>query len=722
MPVMHSWALLIGAVAIGLPILVHWLTRPRPRRLALSTVRFVREAVHQRRAIHRLCDYLILALRAGAVALLAYAFSRPLIGGGALTTSAQASDVGRVVVLDVSHSMRAVVEGVRTFERARSIAGEHLTGRAGLRANLVLAGAQPRDVLEGLSSNFAYLQAELARVQPTSQRCDANQALLAAAELLAKAPADADHRRELIVITDLQAVNWRDADYTVLPTNTTIQLETVAPQGKPANLAITRVATRGRVEQGAPAAVEVRVSNHSPTTRDVTVDLELGDFVQRLEGVCPAGEAIVLTADVRISESGYKQGQARLVGSADAIAADNHRVFVVHARPRARYGLITRECSDVQASASYFIERALAPQAGRDAPSLVGDAPPAVMRIDPAQLNREMLAPADLLVIVRPGRLDDPAVQQLVATMRQGRPVLYAACETTDAAILQAIITAAGDDLRVPAEFVPGAVERQRTGLRLGAYGPDVSPFAVLGANAAALMEPLRFARALDSRDLDVGLKDDVLARYDDGVVMLLRTFGDAGALAVLNADVAESNIVGSAAFVPLVAELVAALLEGRGTVEDVDCGEPMTAILPPESGPVDALAVRTVNLVAVEGQAGEPRLEEPQLEELQLGELRGEPGGNVWRWERAGPPGVYEVVRRDDPVMAVATGIPAAECDLEPLDRDEVTAATVNGPAVHVRDALSHVERRDVMWTWVAVACVVLMLVEIAALRAFRT
>ena len=50
----HLWPLYAAAGAVAIPVIVHWLTRPRPRRFPLSTLRFVREAVQQRKARHRL--------------------------------------------------------------------------------------------------------------------------------------------------------------------------------------------------------------------------------------------------------------------------------------------------------------------------------------------------------------------------------------------------------------------------------------------------------------------------------------------------------------------------------------------------------------------------------------------------------------------------------------------------------------------------------------------
>src|SRR2546421_299466 len=104
MTFLHPWAIALGAAGVALPLVVHWLTRPQPVRLPLSTVRFVHEAVQQRRAWHRLRDTVILALRALAVLLLAWAVARPL-AGGPLVSPGGAGDAARVVLLDVSQSM-----------------------------------------------------------------------------------------------------------------------------------------------------------------------------------------------------------------------------------------------------------------------------------------------------------------------------------------------------------------------------------------------------------------------------------------------------------------------------------------------------------------------------------------------------------------------------------------------------------------------------------------
>src|SRR5262249_26466167 len=136
MTFLHSWAIALGLGAAALPVIIHWLTRPRPVRLYLSTIRFVREAVQQRRARNRLRAVITLRLRTAAVLLLAWAVARPLFSRQPLVGAEQSGEAARVVILDVSQSMAAGAHGIQVFERARPVAGKHLTDQVGLYANL----------------------------------------------------------------------------------------------------------------------------------------------------------------------------------------------------------------------------------------------------------------------------------------------------------------------------------------------------------------------------------------------------------------------------------------------------------------------------------------------------------------------------------------------------------------------------------------------------------
>ncbi len=701
--VFHPWALVLGASALILPVVVHWLTRPRPRRLALSTLRFVREVVQQRRAAHRLRDWLILTLRVLAVAMLAGMFARPYFAQRRIYGTDSPGEVARVIIVDASHSMSAVARGVEVFERARSLAGAQLVDQAGLRADVILAGAQAQRVFEGLSANLAGLRLDLSQARPRPERCDTARALRAAADILGKAPADKQHRREVMVFTDLQRTNWQAADYSVLPADASIEIQCVAPGEAMANLAVVRAGANGRAEPGRPTKIEVEVANDSRTPREVTVDLTTGASVQKLNALCPAGGSVVLRATCIVSQAGWTRGEARLVGVEDAIAADNVRCFAIETRPRASYGLLSREApsreTGGQRSSSYYLEAALSPQ--RSGENVAGAQ---VVRMVPP-LSRETLSGIDLVVLSRPGRLDDEVLRRLVAAMQRGKPLVYVACEATDAANLKRMAQFAGADLRLPVDFVPPSVRTSRQSRSLAQYRVDLPPFSVFGSSAAAALDPLRFAQALDTPALAGGLRDDVLARYDDNTAAVVWTTCGAGALVVLNVDLAASNLPQSPAFVPLVGEVVDHLLSGRDVPRALPCGEPVVIELPAELGAAANLRLRST------------REDSPDT-----GELLEEPTGVVWRWPAAGPPGVYEVIREGKAVMAVATGVPAEECDLRPLEEGELREQAVGGRIIHDRAWTARDQQRDVLWTWFGVACVVCMLVELMLLRAFKT
>ena len=185
MSFLHPWAIIAGIFAAGLPVLVHWLTRPRPVHMPLSTIRFVREVVHQRRARHRLRDLIVLILRTAAILLIALAIARPQWNANPFATGDDGGDAVRVVVLDASQSMAVTDGSIQLIERARTAAAEDIRYRPGLRVNLIVAAATPRAVFEQPSTNFEGLRDGLRQATVLPQRLDVRRALEAAAQMLA---------------------------------------------------------------------------------------------------------------------------------------------------------------------------------------------------------------------------------------------------------------------------------------------------------------------------------------------------------------------------------------------------------------------------------------------------------------------------------------------------------------------------------------------------------
>ncbi|HEY8746432.1 MAG TPA: BatA and WFA domain-containing protein [Tepidisphaeraceae bacterium] len=700
MTLVHPWALIAG-IAVIAPPLIHWLTRPRPVRIPLSTIRFVREAVKQRRARYRLRDYLVLALRVLAVIALVAAFTRPLFGPRPLVVEEASGNTDRIVLVDQSLGMAATSHSVRTFDRARAIAAKYLTFSEDSRANLILAGAKARAASERLTGNFESLRDELAAAHPLPQRLDVAAAINRCAEVFATgAPS---RRRELVIISNFQRSNWAAVDFSPLPKDTKIQIESVAPSPAPANLGILKLAAQSRAESGRETRLDVEIGNYSETSRDVNVELRLGNVTSSLHGTCGAGTSTTLSGALVPKDTGWQAGEARLVGVEDALEADNVRSFALEVRPRPVYAMITREPARPQPTSTHFLQIALAPVGLK--PNDGGSAEQeGVKRIQADDLDRDVLAGADLILVDHPGKISQQAAGLLAALARRGRPILYMASEPIDATNLRLLAQAAGSDLKMPVEFVPPPANAPRRDLFLTEYRRNESPFATFGEMLPAALAPLRFGGGLSSRNLSQGLADDVLASYSDRSACLVVSSIGAGSLAVLNADLNQSNLVGSPAFVPLLTELVDRLLGRRGNSVALS-GEPFAAYLPPEAGAAAGLTI-----------AGSSPSEQSN------GQIIDDANSAVWQWSAAGPPGVYQVKREAKTVFAVATAAPGQVSDLTSLDMEVLKGRLAGERSLAVQAGTEAAQSHDDTWAWILVACAMLLLSEVIVLGWLRT
>jgi hypothetical protein len=697
---LHPWALAFAA-AVGIPIAVHFLTRPRPVALPISTLRFVREAIRQRRAHHRLRDFLLLLLRTVAILLIVLAVARPRKKEQSLVAEADNSEAVRVVLLDSSLSLDAVEGGSRLFERARAIAAERLRYRPGLRANVILAGARPHAVFDQPSLNFDALRDELSRANVRPEQLDVARALSAAADMLAPESPDDLRRRELVIVSDFQRANWARADFSVLPTETQIQLESVAPPKALANLAVAgvRVVGQGSERSG---RLEVDVGNWSATSRQVTVEVSIGDATRRVIGSCPAGRLTTLTDELAALGDGWHIGKARLSETDDALPNDDALDVVVEVRPPPTYVLVTRQPATMRPSSSHFVECALAPEK-----ELAKGNVPRIVRTTADALDVEQLNSADLIVLDHPGELQEAARTMLIGLLRRGRPLWYITAESVDAVNLQRLSEAMGRGLHMPVAFQPPGQGQWRRDLFLTTVKYDARPFAVLGESAPGLMRGLRFGGGLVSRPLPDSLADDVLATYNDGSACLVVTTSEVGSVAILNADLGVSNLPAHEAFVPIVDDLTQQLTERRTAPTAIHCGQPLVVRLPMTNATRRSLTIERPSDSAAEQD---------------LGELQDEASGPVWHWSSVGEPGVYRVLQGSDLVFALAVTVPPEESQLESLSEDVLKQRLAAGRAIFFRSAAEEDQTRDMWWTWLAVGCVLSLLGEVATLLVFRT
>ena len=388
------------------------------------------------------------------------------------------------------------------------------------------------------------------------------------------------------MVSDFQRSTWAKADFSPLPADTQIQFESTAPPEPLANLAILRVEGRAAGSQ-ASTQLEVEVGNYSPTARKITVEVAVGTIELAAVGHLSARRPHHAERRDRRAAAGLAVGRGA-VGGRRRRPGRRQRLSLRAARPAAA-DLRVDDPPDgrAKATSSLFLECALAPTARNvRKPGGADQSSPRVVRVDPAAFDRTAVAAGDLIVLDHPGKLSDETVKLLAGLLHRGRPILYVASELIDATNLKRLCEAAGSGLQMPVEFTPPPAGHVRRDLFLTSVRRDGPPFDVFGDSLTALVGRLRFAGGLSFAPPGYGRGCRRAGRLQRRLGRAwCSASSDAGVLAVINADLAASNLPRTSAFVPLLAELVEQMLDRHRAADSATCGEPLVVHLPAEAG-----------------------------------------------------------------------------------------------------------------------------------------
>lgn len=697
---LNTWAMLVGLAAAALPVAIHWLTRPRPTRVQVSTLRFIQGAVAQRRARYRLRDLLVLLFRTAAILLLAAAIARPLLSHQQHAQSAETAEVSRIVLFDCSQSMGARDGGVVRFERGRPIVAGLMKYAAGRKCNLLLAGASPNSVFAGPTSNLNALREALADAQVRPERLQLRKALSEASRMFEAA--EPGSRLELYIVSDFQRSNWGTADFSVLPESCRIELKSVASDSAPANLVLLDVSASGRVESGKEAGIEIRLGNYSDTPRNVRVEVSLGSVVLPFEGHCPPRSETTIAGRVPVETDGWHFGSARIVTADDALPADDSIPVAIQAWPKPRLAILSRDSPDRTASSAWYISRAVATTGGAryDADS--------VLSVDSADPDMEAMRGADIVIAAGPGRMSDDLLTVLTAMLQRGKSLLYIASDQLDANNLHDLTAALGSSVSMPVEYLPRPNSRAGVRRFLTNVERRSTPFVVFGDELASAIKSLEFVGGLISRSTGEGLADDVRATLSDESAFLCITSTGRGKLAIMNVDLERSNLARTPVMVPLLGELISQNLSVFNPEQShFRCGESFTVRLDVGEENLEDLSVHGADGTASESEAGV---------------FSAVPGGVVWAVSEAGGPSVYQAKLGERTVGAAVTCIPTEESDLRTLPAEVFEKRLSGGRKLRFGSGTSFNEdSQDTFWVWMAAACMLCIFAELTTLKLFR-
>jgi len=547
--------LLAGLAAVGLPVLIHFLTRPRPRRIALPTWHLLVEVGAGRQSVHRLRTWLVLALRTIAVAALVLAFTRPLWTASVAERDPQAPR-RVVIVVDNSLSMQLSEGGVSLFDQAKAEAAVLLSSlESGSSAAVVFAGAEPRAVLPALSRNLSALHTGLTEAQATEHKADPARAIALAGRML-------ESSGDVFVFSDFQESNWRGASLSA-PAGVRVNLRPIVERAGE-NLGVTKL-TLSPAEpiEGEPIEVGATVFNSTAHRRQATVRLDM-------EGVSREAEVELQpysSGDVRFAFSLPSVGE--VAGSVsldvDALTADNRRHFVLNVRRALKVLLISDADEDDTNCGAYFVTKALRPAVEADDGAGIE-----VMRRLSQAVDRGALETADAFVLVPPVRPTGETAEIIARRVGQGAPLIVLLDGPTARDTVNALAGASRGTIRPPFELAGAVQSTDGRGVGLTApllYG---GPLAAFDSPDAADMATMRVTRRF-ATEIDIDRQREIVLEYEDGVAAL--SVGQSGAGGVVFANLPIEPIVstvpGSPLFPVLMHELMRALRSGEGASDN---------------------------------------------------------------------------------------------------------------------------------------------------------
>lgn len=202
---LNPW-LLFGLLGIGVPILIHLLSRKSAHVVEWGAMQFLELGKRTKRR-YRMEHLLLLLLRMILVILLVLALARPWGTGLALWEGSQRSARDVVIILDCSFSMDQRTQPVTPFNQARLWINNFLKQhQPGDHYFIYSAHDLPHPLLPEWVSQPEKISEQLPQLKSASGSSNLPEAILAGLQKLNTAP---QPNRELIVLTDQHAASWQ---------------------------------------------------------------------------------------------------------------------------------------------------------------------------------------------------------------------------------------------------------------------------------------------------------------------------------------------------------------------------------------------------------------------------------------------------------------------------------------------------------------------------------
>ncbi|MCD4824170.1 MAG: BatA and WFA domain-containing protein [Phycisphaerae bacterium] len=398
-------AILWACAAAAGPVIIHLLMKPRPRKITLPTLRFVKKSHKANVSRLKLKHIILLAMRMAAIVLLAILLAEPL-GRGFRSSFMPSEPVAMVVVVDDSASMNYRLQGRTVGQHGRRVAAEIIRQLpAGSRVAVI--GTQNPAESAGFMTEPDLAGRTIVDVPTTYGAKPLGQAMRRAAEMLQKINLP---RKEILVVTDMTAVGWQDASavdeavsYTAIDCNPqpggNVAIGEVLPDSPAVPLGTEAILQTTLSCTGAGGEVNLRVDLDGAATDNLNLKLQ-------------PGEVRSLRIPVRPGREGIVCGKIQLLHT-DGLADDNVRYFTLHVGPPAEILFVAGPGAKDDLT-SFLMASAIVPPGPASSGGLKGKT------IEPQHLCAETLAKTPLVVLGSIAALRENQWKQLDSYVRKG--------------------------------------------------------------------------------------------------------------------------------------------------------------------------------------------------------------------------------------------------------------------------------------------------------------
>jgi len=404
---------LLGLFAALIPIAIHLIRKEKPPKLMFGTIRFLKKTSKKLVLFQQIQQWLLLLLRAALIALLVFAFARPLINQ-TMARLLDADPASVVLLLDNSMSMRY---GDR-FESARREAVDIVDDlSAGDEVALVVFSNGVETVQE-LTTDLNSVRASLQNLTEAGYGGTRFMPNLRLADQLLST-SNYDNKR-VYLISDYQLIGLdeNDADWKLAPGVTFTGIDVADEESS--NLVLTDVRSPERLLEGAAGeqSILARVrSTGSVYLNEAEVTLSIDDSVvdrQRVD-LSEVSEAVVnLTGN--FDATGVRRGRVTVNG--DNFRADNDFHFTVDVARKIRVLLVNGE-----ASPNWFDDEG---HWFGLAVSSTDESPFSLDTVESDRLTSQLLSEHDVAVLLNVGDLNNTQARDLIQYTLDGGSLLIA--------------------------------------------------------------------------------------------------------------------------------------------------------------------------------------------------------------------------------------------------------------------------------------------------------